>query len=174
MISEKEYYVERYGILATVIGSLIVASNQSSRDLAGRFIRWIWSASLIPGWILILMFPFAFIGIVRLYRTLRPTREPVFKRYTEDSIYDIEWRWSWAGNKISNLRCYCLQCDAKLVCDDSSCSNDIIAENKTDFFCKRCRLKITTIAGGDKNYAFGMAEKEILRRLRLNEIYPLY
>jgi hypothetical protein len=184
-MTEKKSHRITNGIIAIVIGGLLFASVQPLRDLAAKLISRIWSGIisgwaalfsdyLIPGWIFILIGPLSLIGLLLVYRALRPSKEPEFKKYIEDSIYGAQWRWSWSGNSISDLWCYCPRCDARLICDDVSCGSLTAPEKKTDLICEKCRMKITTIEGGDESYTLGTAEEEILRRTRTNEFYPLY
>ncbi|NWL75490.1 hypothetical protein DM872_01285 [Pseudomonas taiwanensis] len=85
-------------------------------------------------------------------------------------MFGARWRWRWLGNRLADLWCYCPRCDATLVYDDSSCRNYLSDVRLTHFICENCGNSIvTSITGGNKNYAVGAAEREILRRIRTCE-----
>ncbi|MBA7495279.1 hypothetical protein ES702_05861 [subsurface metagenome] len=180
-MSEKESHPVRNGIIATVVGGIMLSAIPPLREYALKVLGWIWSGVVwvwealisgysIPGWVLLILGLLSIIGVVNIYLAIRSGDEPEFMKYTEDFIYGAKWRWSWAGNTITNLWCFCPKRDAQLVYDDSSCRNILSDVRKTDFICERCGNKvIASISGGDKNYAIGAAEREILRRIRTNE-----
>ena len=85
-----------------------------------------------------------------------------------DRMYGAVWRWRWVGNSISNLWCYCPNCDATLVYVNQSIL-DYRVDPKTDFVCENCNTIIATIKGGNKEYALGAIEREIDRRVRTGE-----
>ncbi|UFS63476.1 hypothetical protein LOH54_04930 [Sulfurimonas sp. HSL-3221] len=152
------------------------------REYAISFFSWIWSGILwcwnalnatyaLPGWIWLLIFIFAFIGLINIFLAFKGEATiPEYKSYTEDSIYGLVWRWDWVGNQISNLWCYCPNCDATLVYNEPTRRRSLFETNQTNFICENCGHKIVgTIQGGNKNYAIGAVEREIDRRIRNNE-----
>jgi hypothetical protein len=180
---EKESHAIRNGIIATVVGGMILSAVPVLREISIRVLRWIGAGVVyafdklistypIPGWLLIIVVFYALLGAARVYVLVRPKKQPEqpkFLRYREDFLYGAKWRWQWVGNQISNLWCFCPNCDAQLVYDDRSCRN-FIDPSKTHFICERCNNQIiATVTGGDKNYAVGAAEREFLRRIRTNE-----
>ena len=138
----------------------------------------------LPGWAFLIFGLLALIGLVVvvafLYNIFRPQEEPAYRKYTEDMLYGAKWRWSWNGDKISNLWCFCPTCDAQLVYNDGYDN----MYTKTDFLCERCSSNetgnyyrshsrvVATIRGGDKDYALGAMEREIWRRIRTDEYVP--
>lgn len=181
-----ETHSVRNGVIVTVIGGLILSAIlyaiPYARNLLIRFIAGVWgsvvwvsksatSSYSVPGWLLLLLVLLALYSAARiLFALRRPANEPFFKKYTQDMIYEAKWRWSWNGNNVYNLWCFCPTCDATLVYDDSSCRSYSHTESKTLFICERCnRRVVTSISGGDKSYAVGAAEREIYRRVRTNE-----
>jgi len=125
----------------------------------------------IPGWLILITGILALYGVVTIYFALRPqnTLDAGFKKYTEDIIYEAKWRWVWNNNSIANLLCYCPRCDVQLVYDDSSCRS-IYEENRTDYICERCnRQVVSSIIGGNNQYAVGAVKREIERRVRTRE-----
>lgn len=177
-MSEKETHQVRNGIIATVVGGIILSAIPPVRDFALKVLGWLWycivwgwgaliSGYSLSGWVLLILGLLALVGILNIYLALRPKNEPEFKKYTEDLINGAKWRWSWVGNTIENLWCFCPRCDAQLVYDDSSCRNILSDIKKTDFICERCGNQvIASIRGGNKHYAVSAAEREILRRIR--------
>lgn len=101
---------------------------------------------------------------------IKENKSPEFQAYTEDFLFGAKWRWHWVRNSIINLWCYCPSCDATLVYDDSSCHRIFDDVKKTDFICENCSSQvISSVTGGNKNYAIGAAEREIHRRIRTGE-----
>ena len=186
-MANKHPHSLRNGIIATVVGGLILSAIPQLRSLLVEAILWVWEgviwvwAALIsgyslPGWVLLIVGFFALVGLVSLYAVLGPQNEPKFRKYTEDTLYGAKWRWDWTGNKISGLWCFCPSCDAQLVYSESFA--------KTDFICERCPSVgedchyrsqgrvVSTVEGGNRHYAVSAAEREILRRIRTSARVP--
>jgi hypothetical protein len=103
-----------------------------------------------------------------LYK-LRTLEQPVYWQYGQDIIHGALWRWSWSGNSIYNLWCYCPACDCELVYEDSSCRS-LYGESHTDFLCEPCGNRhVASISGGNRSYAISAVEREIWRKLRTEE-----
>ena len=103
-------------------------------------------------------------GVITIFQALRPVEKPDYVLYVEDDIRGAKWRWGWIGNRLSNLWCYCPDCEAVLVY-----RYDLIFE-ETHFLCENCRHSVVaTIKGGDKDYALRAVEREIDRRIRTGE-----
>ena len=134
-MSENSYKSIRNGAIASAIGGIIVLVVPALRSYAVSFFSWLWSivtwcwdalisSYALPGWVWIVVFIFAITGLVNIYTVIKGEAEaPEYESYIEDFIYGVKWRWSWVGNHVSNLWCYCTSCDATLVYDDSSCRN---------------------------------------------------
>ena len=144
------------------------------REHAVRFLTWLWlgvlwcwealiSSYSLPGWAWIIVFLFAIIGVITIFRALNLFNKPEYVSYVEDDIFGAKWRWQWRANHISDLWCYCPQCEAVLI------SNDSIF-GPTVFICEHCdHSVIATIQGGRKAYALGVVKREIDRRIRTGE-----
>ena len=178
-MSDNSYKTIKNGVIASVIAGVILLLIPASRDYAVNFLSWLWtgvvwcwealvSSYLLPGWVLLFVFLFALIGLIAIYIGIKGDgKESEYKSYIEDFMHGAKWRWKWAGNKISNLWCFCPTCDATLVYDDSSCQNILVDEKGTNFICENCGHKtIATIKGGNKSFAIGAIEREIDRRIR--------
>lgn len=179
-MSESSLKTIRNGSIASVIGGVVLLSIPVLRGYFVTFSNWIWSLLIrcwkallesyaVPGWIWLIIGVLAIIGIIAIFSSLRSAPEPEFKSYVTDMIFGAQWRWCWAGNQISDLWCYCPTCDATLVYNDSSCRG-LYGSHHTDFICENCGDQVVSkVAGGNKGYAVGAAEREIHRRIRTNE-----
>lgn len=169
--------------------------------LAGA--TWVWVALLspysMPGWAFLIIGLFALVGFVVLcvifLFQIKPENEPAYRSYIEDMLCGAKWRWSWNGNEISNLWCFCPSCDAQLIPKEHY--------ESTDFICERCPPDepnrqgfppfiasgawerhpsdgaghqygsqgrvIATVEGGDSHYAVSRVKREILRKIRTGE-----
>lgn len=181
-MSENSFISIRNATIASVIAGVILLAVPVLRGYAVSFLSWAWSGVVwcwdalvdsysLPGWAWLLIFIFALIGLINIYLAVKgESEEPEFKSYVEDFMHGAKWRWSWIGNQISNVWCFCPRCDATLVYDDSSCSSLYSDVNKTDFICENCsRNVVASINGGNKDYATGAVEREISRRIRTGE-----
>lgn len=180
-MSENSFKSIRNGAIASVIAGIILLAVPVLRGYVSSFLSWLWSGVVwcwealvasysMPGWAWLLIFILAFVGLINIYLALKgESEEPEFKSYIEDFIHGAKWRWSWVGNQISNVWCFCPRCDATLVYDDSSCRNFYSDVNKTDFICENGHSVVASIIGGNKDYATGAIRREIERRVRTGE-----
>jgi len=128
------------------------------------------SSYTLPVWLLLIISILATTTILRFMISLTSSSNPEYTVYVKDSIYGANWRWKWSKDEIANIQCYCPKCDAQLIYDESSCHTRYTEVAKTDFICENCDSKIvTSIHGGNKNYALGAIKREIERRIRTNE-----
>lgn len=179
------------GIIGTVAGGLILSFIPSLRSFFIETMLWAWVGPVwiwttlvsnypVPGWTLLIVGSFALVGLANICVGLWPESEPAYRNYTEDMLYGAKWRWSWVGNDISNLCCFCPKCDAQLV------SQLVYSENSdgTLFICEQCPPDgayghhppygrvVSTVRGGDRYYAVGAVKREILRRVRTGQYVP--
>ena len=174
--------------VGTVVGGLILSFIPPLYDLfvgviswIGAGISWIWTAllsdHLMPGWMFLIVGLLALIGVAAVcviaWLSIWPKVEPTYVKYTEDMLYGAKWRWSWTGGTISDLWCFCPNCDAQLIYEEFL--------GQTHFICERCspdgldhRYRshgqvVATVTGGNRYYAVSAAEREILRRIRTGE-----
>jgi len=96
--------------------------------------------------------------------------EPKFKLYRVDMFHNVLWKWSYTGEKIVDLWCYCPKCKSMLHVDDENCSTTSNLGDKITFFvCHKCgECEVGRIKGGDRNYALRVVTREILAKIRLN------
>ncbi len=190
-MANKHPHPVRNGIIATVVGGLILSTIPQLRGFLVEAMSWVWTGVIwvwaalisdysVPGWALLIIGLFALVGLAVLCVVLWLQNEPAYRRnYTEVMLYGAKWRWrwSWIGKDISDLWCFCPSCDAELV---------IYREGytKTDFICERCSPDgadrhrrsrgrvVATVEGGDRYYAVSAVKREILRRIRNSENVP--
>lgn len=184
-MADKSKHSVRNGIIATVAGGLILSAVPPLRGFvldailwAWAGVKWTWSVLVasyqMPGWVLLLIGLLALIGLAKICQVLAPKTgiEPGYKRYVKDTLKGAKWRWSWHGGSISNLWCFCPTCDAQLIPSEGV--------DSTYFICERCSPterhrrdgfpgRVITILRGDRHYAVGIIEREILRRVRTGE-----
>lgn len=180
-MSDNSFISIRNGVIASVIAGVVLMTVPLLRNYVVIFVLWVWSGVLwcwnaliasyaLPGWTWLAIFLLALVGCINIYLAIKgDTEVPDYKKYTDDYLYNANWRWNWVGNQISNLWCFCPRCDATLVYNDSSCYSLYADTKKTDFTCENCNSVVSSISGGNKNYATGAAEREIHRRIRTNE-----
>jgi hypothetical protein len=124
----------------------------------------------LPLWLILIVSIFASIYVAKLLLSIQLKSKPEYTTYTQDSIYGTNWKWKWEKEEISNIQCYCPKCDAILIYDDTSSNTKHTELSKTDFICENCNSNIiTTIHGGNKNYAINAVKREIERRIRTAE-----
>lgn len=178
-------------IAVPVVAALIVAVILRLGGLLEKVLlrvwsglSWIWellySSHPVPGGVILVLSLLALFGLaivgLRLKELFQGEKKeqqvagPTFQNYTEDSFDDVRWRWRWRGNQVDNLWCFCPRCDAQLVFREGY--------RETDFICERCPSDgtldsfgslgrvVTRVSGGDKQYAFARARREIDRRMR--------
>ena len=181
-MSENSFVSIRNATIASIIAGVILLAVPVLRGYAVSFLSWVWSGVVwcgkalidsyfLPGWAWLVIFILAFIGLINIFLAIKgESEEPEFKSYVEDLIHGVKWRWSWVDNQASNVWCFCPNCDATLVYDDSSCHSYYSDVNKTDFICENCnRSVMASINGGDKDYVTGAVKREIGRRIRTDE-----
>jgi hypothetical protein len=164
------------GIISSVIGGIILILIPSFRNIFLKLLRWIWSGVVwvwtfictshsLPGWILIILFLLAFVGIKKIFLELKTDKE--YKHYTEDIIQNVKWRWSWKGKEISDISPFCQSCDNQLVLKYDHINY------KIDFICERCNKVVATITDANMYGEFDPVKREISRKIRTGDFKKL-
>lgn len=185
-MAAQESHPVRNGVIATVVGGLILTLLAKLWTPAETALIWLGERLLafvglfsssysVPGWLLAPLGLLSLVTVARALIGLRSAASPAAQHasYVEDLLFGARWRWSWVGEQIAQLWCFCPSCDAELVYDDSSV-HDIFRRDKpkTEFICEHCgRRPVGVIEGGDKSYALGAVQREIRRRVRTGH-YP--
>ena len=176
-MSENSIGSVRNGVIASIIGGIILLVILDSKEYLVRFLSWLWFGALwcwealissysLPGWVWIIVFLFVLVGVMAIFQALKSlVDKPEYMAYVEDWMFGAKWRWKWMGSQgISELWCFCPRCEAMLVYQEDWGSG------KTDFICENCgRSTVATISGGNKDYALGAVKREIDRRIRTGE-----
>lgn len=181
-MTARESHAVRNGVIATVLGGVALAILGELWPPVKTACVWIWLkiqafASLFgesystPGWALFILGILALITVVRGIIGLSVNATPPYTTYVEDGLFGARWRWSWSGESISNLWCFCPTCDSELVYDDSSARHfHAYEEPKTLFICEHCNRNVKgRVNGGDKDYALSAVRRKIRRRIRTDE-----
>lgn len=179
-MNKKFFLAVLSGTIATILASVILSSTIS--DFLASSARDVWEIVVsagfllvgkhaLPGWLWLILFFFAAIGLLAIVRKFSSSPlSPGFLKYRSDCIHGIKWRWQWIGNQISNLWGYCPKCDATLVYEEDFDVYSGAQIPQVSFHCENCNgRKIGTVKGHNRNYALGVIEREILRRIRTNE-----
>jgi len=180
-MSESSIKNIRNGVIASVVAGIILLLIPTVREYSFKALKWVLSginwlwnnlfeSYFFLGWFLLVIFALALIGFLTIFFGIKSNFDtPEHSTYNSDSIFGMNWRWSWKGYNINDLWCFCPSCDATLVYDDSS-RHDFYHSTVTHFLCENCSNRIVgTIKGGDKTYAIGAIKREIDRRIRTGE-----
>lgn len=178
------------GLIATVVGGLILASILESGNPFTRVWSWVWnsvswawsmlhSSHLIPGWAILLVSLPALLGLIIMAAfgisvSVSPKDCEVnpHHSYIEDMIDGVMWRWQWINSQIANILCFCPACDAQLIYN--------YAFGETNLICERCdsdgslgrdvsRGRVVATVRGSMHYVVSATEREIFRRMRTGE-----
>ncbi|WP_279464802.1 hypothetical protein [Aeromonas dhakensis] len=181
-MSESSYKSIRNSVIASVLAGVIFLFVPEIRASVMTFISWLFSGVLwcwktltnsyaLPGWVWLILFVLALVGTLAIFLEFKGKKGGLeYKNYIEDSMLGAKWRWSWVGDQVSDIWCFCPRCDATLVYDDSSCRNIYADIRKTNFICENCGNNVvTSVTGGNVDYAIGVAEREVSRRVRTKE-----
>jgi hypothetical protein len=181
-MSENSFISIRNGTIASVVAGVVLMVVPTLQNYTVSFFLWIWAGVLwcwnalaatygLSGWAWLAIIVPALVGCINIYLAIKgDAKEFEYKKYIEDYLYKANWRWSWEGNQLSNLWCFCPKCDATLVYDDSSCHSLYSDAKEADFICENCNNNVvSSIKGGNKDYAISAAKREIHRRIRTSE-----
>jgi len=180
---EPEKHSVRNGVITTVVGGIALAGLGELWPPLKMAVFWVWANVLAfvglfgatyatPGWVLAILGLLALVSVVRFLVGLRTpgAEEPSHLGYVEDVLYGAKWRWTWFGNEISRLWCFCPRCDAELVYDDRDVHAFYSPEpSTTRFICEHCHNLEVAKVPGNKNYALEAVRREVRRRIRTGQ-----
>ena len=177
----------RNGIVATVLGGILLSFWPPFRDVLAASAFWVWetiksfgiwltSTQDIYGWALIILVLLALPAIFELISlAIRKKNPGVEDLYRSDHLFGADWDWSYKNGDIQNLWCLCPTCKSELVYSEFTPDPYNFDHNqkepRTDFFCERCNMTQCTITG-DRRYALGKIKREIRRKIRSGEWRP--
>lgn len=117
---------------------------------------------IYPIWaqISVIFIPFVIYTIIYLIRKN-------WSDYKSDTIYDINWTWTWSKDKIVNLQCTCPTCGENLYYDIVNSTKDHIKIGKMNFICGKCNKIVGSIPNTNvTTRASAIIKKEIERVIR--------
>ncbi|ENJ1575429.1 hypothetical protein AB0485_003590 [Vibrio parahaemolyticus] len=170
------------GVIASVVAGVILMIVPKPETWVEHLSGWVTHTKVflsgifldeyaLAGWQWLLILPLlvtGFVGLLGKLVNLKPL--PEHYEYTEDTIRNAKWRWSWSNNQIKNLSCYCPVCDCALVYSESDVRSHLYGNPYTKFYCESCNdNEVSCIEGGDMRYAYSLIEREIDRRVRKQE-----
>jgi len=182
-MANKEKHSVRNGIIATVVGGIILWLVEPLQQLFAKLLikvwdsaQWLWDAFLsnynIPGWLILIACLLALPTILKFFLQIFKDEEPHFK-YVNDYINNVNWEWKWIGGQISNLWCFCPSCEGRLVYEQFEVFEETYV-NKTNFLCENCGHSTKTTILGTYPQAIGSIEREIERRIRTDEYKKIF
>lgn len=183
-MEQKDCHTIRNGVIATVIGGIVLSLWEPYRKLIIRSALWAWDAAKalagwfsttheVYGWVIILLVILAAPTVVLMFCHLLKKAEPGYEDlYKSDRLFGAQWHWSYSGGAIKNLWCLCPSCQNELVYSEFvpnpyDFTHDGM-EPKTEFLCERCGTPRSSLKGR-KDYALGTVEREIRRKIRNGE-----
>ncbi|PHS26534.1 MAG: hypothetical protein COA83_02325 [Methylophaga sp.] len=183
-MKSKESHPIRNGIIATLVGGILLSFWKPFKDfmisLLSWFLSilesiWIWltSSHEINGWLLITLIAISITACVQLIILLfKKEQDEYLTQYKSDNLFGAKWHWHYSGKDITNLWCLCPSCNGELVYSEFTPNRyDYTQDNleaKTEFICENCGSTKCTLKG-DKYYAVSSVEREIRRKIRNDE-----
>jgi len=170
MVDAKQEHPVRHGVIATVVGGLILALLSWFTPFlswVGSLFSAVWahvvSSISVPRWLfyplVVVSLVCVIVGIVKLFGKKDPRRQ-----YTSDIFHGMNWRWYLDGNlHPHNLRCFCPEDSTRLVY-----SNDSLWERSATFHCETCGRRWGPI-DGNQHDAIAMIERQIERKINTGE-----
>lgn len=180
---ESEKHPVRNGVIATVVGGIVLAAAGELWPPVKAAMLWVWAeicaffglfgaTYATPGWVLSVLGLLAIVTVVRFFVGLRwsEAERPSHLQYVEDVLFGAKWRWTWLDNGISWLWCFCPRCDSELVYDDAEVDAFYSVEPcATRFICEHCNNLEVAKVTGNKNYALETVRREVRRRVRTGQ-----
>jgi len=172
-MSEEKHSI-RNSVIATVVGSLIVALILWLVPGAWAWVKsafawlnhFLTSTATIPMWLLAVMIlailPTVILIIIGIVALSKQPEGPAWTDYTKDQFDGMTWRWQYAGNSMINLWCYCPDDDTALVY-----SFDEFLD-KIAFHCESCKRNFGPFPGSRK-YILDKVRRQIDRKVRNGE-----
>ena len=176
-----------YTVSAAVVAGIVLDVITGADVLA-----WLWGVTLaalglaLPLWAVFLSFIVcfllaAFVGSVAA-RTMREVKkpEPLWKKYTKDKIFGVQWRWSVHGlGEIGSPSLYCPKCDMQLSILSWNCTNCDFQDHPSKHFTavpNSIPVKTSdplTLAQRERDrlrkHITGRVKNEVERRMRTGE-----
>ena len=181
---KEESHSIRNGIIATVIGGILLTFWPPFRDVIVKILSRVWglfvgfwnylsSEHNVYGWVIVIFVLLVIPTLVVGVRKLIGSREPSYQDlYREDHLFGAKWHWDYVNGSIAHLWCLCPQCESELVYSefvpDQFNIDDVGKPPRTEFVCEKCGISRASLEGR-KDYALGTVEREIRRKIRTGE-----
>lgn len=134
------------GLIAAlgVIGTYFLGFWPFIRDAVFVGWKYLWASSLWPNWaiglLIVTSFPTILLIILGLLELSKGGRnepsEPSWFNYTQDTFFNLRWRWNYADGRIGGLTSYCPRCDFQVFPFDAS---RWAAVPRIGFHCDSCQ-----------------------------------
>lgn len=182
-MESKKSHTIRNGIIATVVGGVLLTFWPPFLVAIKIFGSWIWKTFLIVynyflakhvvyGWIISILTLLSLFATIQLAVKLRKNRHGYHKFYTKDNLFGVDWHWGYINGEIIHLWCLCPDCKSELVYSEFIPDRYNVLHDrknpKTDFTCEKCDINRISMPG-NKNYVLGTVEREIRRKIRTEE-----
>ena len=180
-MSQSESHPVRNGIIATVVGGVILWILGLVWPPAKSALLWginalfaVWHALIasysIPGWVLVILVVICMIAIVgaAIYAARNSSLKPSYLSYIKDSIHGVTWHWTWNSNQIHRLWAACPACQGQIIYGEDPDAH-YVANPRVKLYCENCSSVVAHVPGTDRSYVLGSIEREILRRIRVRE-----
>lgn len=182
-MNKKESHTIRNGIIATVIGGILLSFWPPFLNIIKKIFLWLWRVLVaiftylqtehsVYGWVIVILSIMSVVLALHLISMIRK-HEPGFQElYKEDSLFGVDWFWDYINKKIIRLWCLCPKCKNELVYSEFIPNQfNYMHKGKspyTEFICERCGVTKSKI-DGDKTHALSTVEREIRRKIRTEE-----
>jgi len=183
-MKEKESHQVRNGIIATVVGGVILSFWSTLKDAVIKVFTWLWdmligawnylwSAHNVYGWIILALVFLSIPTIISGINRVKKKKELGYAElYREDNLFGAKWQWNYSNGNITNLEGICPQCQCELVYIEYIPKRfrfeDEGKSPKTELKCDRCDI-IRASFKSARLYALGTVEREIERKIRTHE-----
>ena len=180
-MSREESHPIRNGVIATVLGGIVLAALTYVWPPVRSLFRALWLAVVaiwhalasshpVSGWLLLVLacgtVAFVVSRVLALARKAPPAQP--YLAYTSDTMFGAVWHWSWVSGQVRNTWASCPICQAELV-QLNERDSYLMSNPHAKFYCEHCREVRVDIPGGGHQYALSAVEREIRRRLRVSQ-----
>lgn len=180
-MGKKEPHPIRNGVIATVIGGILLSFWSPFRAVLGNLFTWLWALVIatwdylwslhdVYGLVILILVLVSIPTVVNWFRMLMEKR-PI-DLYKEDELFGAKWCWYYSNGTISNLWCLCPQCENELIYSEIFPDRYLAGNEgklaKTEFICEKCDVTRASLNGG-KNDALNHVKREIRRKIRTEE-----
>jgi len=187
-VAEGESHPIRNGVIATVIGGILLTFWPAFRHAVASAAASVWTTIAavagsaldalahrvaVPVWLVIVVVLLAGVPILKLMIRANASRripDPE-TQYTDDVLFGAKWHWRWSRGEILDLQCLCPVCEAELVYLEhvqAMLPRHGDPPDHTRWICEHCREDRVNL-DGRVDYGLGAVRREIRRRVRSGE-----